>query len=96
MRILSRPVQHSAQYSLAQPEPLFYGVIKELITVKIRTTGKKVKTLWLSPRDVSYKYERVVYKPKPINGFRKIVELMNSNKATSGIMTACLVLRVIE
>ena len=93
---MSGPAQHSAQYSLAQPEPLFYGVIKELITVKIRTTGKKVKTLWLSPRNESYKYERLVKKPKPIDGFPKIVELMNSNKATSGIMTACLVLRVVE
>ena len=76
------------------PEPLVNGVMKELATMKIRTVGKKVKTLWLSPSNESYKYERVVNKPKPINEFPKIVELMNlvnSKNATSGNMTACLV-----
>ena len=76
------------------PEPLVKGVMEELATMKIRTRGKKVKTLWLSPSNDSYRYGRVVNKPKPINEFPKILELMslvNSNKATSGNMTACLV-----
>ena len=44
------------------PEPLVKGVMEELATMKIRTRGKKVKTLWLSPSNDSYRYGRVVNK----------------------------------
>ncbi len=74
-------------------------VLKELVSLKLRTRGSngkpaRVMTQWLSPSKESYNYGKVINKPKAIGDYPnilKVMDIVNEHPSTSGDMTACLV-----
>ena len=95
--IISDYVEHINDLDIS--DDLSCDIMKELTSLKLRSRGHngkpaKVKTQWLSPNDIPYKYGKVINNPLPINDFPNIMTLMdkvNSHPDTSGDMTSCLV-----
>ena len=91
---VSQFVVHVEQLPISSD--LSEGVLQELISMKLRTRGRKgkvakVKTQWLIPNN---EYLNDIKNHKQFSDYRfipKVLEIVNNHHSTSGDMNACLV-----
>ena len=77
-------------------EEFHKNILSELKSMDLKTKGKGVKTQWLSKTSHSYNYAKVINKPKPINNFPNVCNLLkivNDHPSSTGDLDCCIVTR---